>query len=71
MGRLHTDAAHAGQREEPCNDVWQERRTYVKEGAERVGSGNPGCASVRKRAPRRYALVKGNHQKPKRWKSGA
>jgi hypothetical protein len=39
MGRLHTDTAHAGQREEPCNYVWRERRTYMKEGAGWVGSG--------------------------------
>jgi hypothetical protein len=92
MGRLHTDAMHAGQRVEPCNDVWRERRqaiergcmkghvrrieagefniqhmatcrTYVKEGAGWVGSGNPGCASVKERASRRYTQVKGNHQK--------
>jgi hypothetical protein len=78
MGRLHTDAIHAEQRAEPCNDIWQERRqamergrmeghvrriearefniqhmatcrTYVKEGAGRVGSRNPGCASVKER----------------------
>jgi hypothetical protein len=32
MGRLHTDAVHAGQREEPCNDLWQERRQAMKRG---------------------------------------
>jgi hypothetical protein len=46
-------------------------RTYVKEGAGRVGSRNLGCASVKERVPRRYAQVKGNHRKSKRWKSGA
>jgi hypothetical protein len=37
--------------------------TYVKEGAGRVGSGNPRCALVKERVPRRYAQVKGNHRK--------
>jgi hypothetical protein len=32
MSRLHTDAVHAGQREEPCNDVWQERRQAMERG---------------------------------------
>jgi hypothetical protein len=32
MGRLHMDAAHAEQREEPCNDVWQERRQAMERG---------------------------------------
>jgi hypothetical protein len=32
MGRLHTDAVHAGQREEPCNDLWKERMLAMERG---------------------------------------